>query len=278
MRNPDLGRSLVYGLVALALLLTAHGTYFAIEQRKDQQYLQSIVLPTIAKGDEEKVLLSTLVASFDLPPHRGRGNASNYGIKHPGLKALGPPASLVHVHGGHCGRRTRLMIALLALNDIPARKVHLINEQFLEFHHSHRYVHAVVEAKIDERWVIADPLFNMVYRNSSGDLATLQDIRNDPLTFTRGVAEADTTYAPYPVELYTYDNYRNFIWNSIPGGELFYSMLEALAGEEHAKQIAGPRTLEQPLLLMAWVSFLGAGVLCFLAAAIHFRRRIRRQS
>lgn len=150
------------------------------------------------------------------------------------------------------------MISILALKDIPAHKVHLINSRYEEFNHSHKYVHAVTEAKIDGRWVVADPLYNVVFRKASGEPASIEDIRRNDAIFTKGIAKADTRYASYHAELYTYDEYRKFIWNSIPGGEVLYGWLEGLLGENTARQLSWPTIVEQPLRTIAITSYIGA--------------------
>lgn len=261
-----------FALLAAALLFVSHGAYFSYEHAKDARYVEALFS---VEPDEsaERALMRALAVSFDLPPHLGAGNRPNYGISHPLLRALGPPARLVHIHGGHCGRRARLLINILTANGVPAHKVHLSNERYAEFSHSHHYVHAVVEAWIDGHWVVVDPLYNLAFTTPAGDLAGLDEIRGDRSLFESGVSRADTRYTRYYEELYTYDEYRKFIWNSLPGGEALFAVLENLFGPERARDIRTPLILEQPLRAVAWGSY-ATGSFSMLAALFVWRRRV----
>lgn len=265
-------------LAGFALLLLGHGTYFLVGHLAALTYLKEEVMPRVVGPSQEDILESALFVAFSIPPHRGAGNAPDYGIRHPILRVLGPSADVIHMKGGHCGRRARLLMAILEQYDIPARKVHLINDRFAEFSHSHRYVHAVVEARIDGKWVVADPLYNIIYRTAQGDLASLQEIQGDrKRVFFAIIAEADTLYSPYYAELYTFDRYRKFIWNSFPGGEQLYEWLEKVIGLERARELSGPAVIEKPLLAIAVASYAVASVLLFgtLRACGVTRRKMR---
>jgi hypothetical protein len=264
--NPlqNIKRIMPWLLGGFALLLFGHGTYFLVGHLAALGYLKEEVMPRVDGQSEAEILESALFVAFDIPPHRDAGNAPDYGIQHPILRVLGPSADLIHMKGGHCGRRARLLMAILEQYDIPARKVHLINDRFAEFNHNHHYVHAVVEARIDGEWVVADPLYNIIYRTPQGALASLRDIQQDrERVFLATIASADTLYSPYFAELYTFDQYRKFIWNSFPGGEQLYELMENVIGPERARELPGPAVIEKPLLAVAGASYAAASVLFF---------------
>lgn len=252
-----------YVLLIGSLCLLIHGIYFSHAQRSDERYLRETVLPAVSGTTEVQALLDALGAAFRIPPHRGPASSTSYNISHPILSALGPPASLIHQQGRHCGRRARLLISILELKGIPAHKVHLINTRFTEFNHSHMYVHAVREAKINGRLVIADPLYNIVFQNNSGELASLAEIQREPgSVFKEGINLSDTRFSPYYSELYnTYDDYRKFIWNSFPFGEPVYEWLESWLGDERARELTVLPLIERPLQAIVAASYAGATVL-----------------
>ena len=69
-------------------------------------------------------------------------------------------------HGGICGHRSLLLITALRTYGIPARKLLLVSAD-------HQFcTHVVVEARIDGKWRVLDPLFGYVFRRADGELAT----------------------------------------------------------------------------------------------------------
>ena len=260
---------LAASLAVIALALLGHGVYFLGEHRAERQYLQSQISEFPEGADNQAFLKFALGKSFDIPPHRSPDSAPDYNIRHPLMSALGPSASMIHQHGGHCGRRSRLLVALLNEQGLSARKVHLINDSFLDFGHAHHYVHAVVEVEMDGQWVVLDPLYNIAFQNPSGQLASLHDIRNDPENiFWPTVREADTQFSPYYEELYQYGQYRKFIWNSFPGGERVYELLVVMIGADRARDIPTPAWIENPLRTIAAMSLTGALIFAFGAIAL----------
>jgi hypothetical protein len=247
--------------LALSLTMLGHGLYFSHQQALDDRYLEREVLSHIDASAGEALLGQALSAAFTIPPHLPPAPPTDYGLKHPLLAVLGPPAGLIHQLGGHCGRRSRLLLTILEKRGVPAHKVHLISGRFEEFGHASEYVHAVVEARLAEGWVIADPLYHILYRRANGELAGLSDIRSDEGIFREGIQGADTRYDRYFNELYRYDEYRKFIWSSLPMGDRIYSTLARVAGTRAINDWPGPRLLEAPLKLIALLSYFGAGTL-----------------
>lgn len=246
------------GLLVAAVLLTGQGSYYAVKDYQEHRFVREVLVAPIEQLPPGKRLEQTLRVAFQIPPHKPPAPAPDYGLSNPALRVLGPPASLIQQNGGHCGRRSRLLIALLAEQAIPARKIHLINQDYHRFGHASEYVHSVVEAKIGDRWAVLDPLYNIIYRNSDGSYASLEDIRANPEVFRRGLASADTRFTPYYPTLYTYTQYRKFIWSSLPGGNLLYGILERLVSPDRAREIPTPAVLESPYAAMVLLSFSGA--------------------
>lgn len=144
--------------------------------------------------------------------------------------------------GGGCSQRSALLIEVLAAYGIPARKLLIgLTESYA--------MHVVVEALIDGKWRVLDPLFGYAYRRDDGELATAADLQKDPELVAR-VVRADQRPFPmrYRLESFNYRAVTRFNWFRSP---------VTLALRDHfgpaADQWAPPALLNRPLLLVATV-------------------------
>jgi len=253
-RRTLLGR----GLAGTGLALLLHGGYYAVQWYREDRIIDGRMLTQVTSVPPEQRLEHSLRVAFNIPPHKSPAPAPDYRLANPLLKVLGPPASRIYESGGHCGRRARLLIVLLGKQGIPARKIHLVNQNYARFGHASEYVHAVVEAKVQDRWIVLDPLYNIIYRRRDGSYATLEEIRADSQVFQRGLASADTTFSPYYPTLYTFGDYRKFLWSSIPGGRSVYDLVAGAIGPDRAREIPTPLMLETPYPTLVLISLSGA--------------------
>lgn len=243
-------------LFILISILFSHGVFYTLMDYREDLFLKQNFLSKIHYEKEEYILLAFLQLSFNLPSHKLPGNPPKYNLLNPLLKTLGPPSMLIAAKGGHCGRRSRLLINLLHKKNIMARKVHLINQNYKKYGHSHEYVHAVVEAFVNGSWVIADPLYNIVYMNENSEMATLNEIQSNQKIFKEGIRRANTKYVDYLEDLYTYNEYRKFNWNSLPWGNAIYLFLTKKIGVKRVDMLPTPYILEKPYLCLEITSFL----------------------
>lgn len=101
--------------------------------------------------------------------------------------------------GGGCSQRSALLVAVLDAYGIPSRKLLIgLTDEYAG--------HVVVEALLDGKWRVLDPLFGYVYRKDNGELATADDLHENPELVAR-VARADTNPFPIPYRLDAF-NYR----------------------------------------------------------------------
>jgi len=156
-----------------------------------------------------------------------------------------PSARDVVKYGGHhtgsCGSYSRVVVALLSQVDIPARVMILRDE-------NDRSLHAVVNARIDGRWRVADPLYGIVFTKPDGGLATADDLRKDRDLF---LANANRNPS-YPIDVFTYDNFALMNWRKIPVVlPAVREVLAAAIGEQRTASIARPRIWMYPLAAFA---------------------------
>jgi hypothetical protein len=93
-----------------------------------------------------------------------------------------------------CGTATNAFINLARSNGLSVRRLLLLTPE-------RRAKHVVAEVLIDGRWVIADPSFRVLLRDSKGRLLTREELRN-PTIF----AEAISMVPNYPPE-YSYETF-----------------------------------------------------------------------
>jgi hypothetical protein len=172
---------------------------------------------------------------------------------------LKPGAWQVYRWGSDCAGASRLMIRLLAALGIEASKLGLHDEQGIGRH-------AVVEARVDGRRVIADPLHGIVYPLPDGRLATAADLARQPDLARRFLKpDEDPMIA-------NFKDARTINWSKIPVVmPLVYKGLHATLGDR-VNHLPRPGIVETPKMLSATL-FGGLGLLfLFPPVAVGLRR------
>lgn len=163
---------------------------------------------------------------------------------------------------GQCGSHSAVVIAMLRMRGVPARPLLLCNDRG-------RVVHTVVEADIDGRWVVADPTFDVVFRNRDGRLATRAEIAADPARFHAQVDGVRNYLPEYDYDLVTLMN-----WNKLPVVfPLVRRGLELTLGPERTERIAKPLLWLRPRASYGLLCLLGAMTSGVLAARTKRRTR-----
>jgi hypothetical protein len=91
-----------------------------------------------------------------------------------------------------CGTATNAFLNLARSNGLSARRLLLLTAD-------NEAKHVVAEVLIDGRWVVADPAYRILLRDTKGHLLTREEVRNPVV-----LAEATTAVPNYPKE-YTYE-------------------------------------------------------------------------
>jgi hypothetical protein len=93
-----------------------------------------------------------------------------------------------------CGTATNAFLNLARSSDLQARRLLLLTPD-------RNTKHVVAEVQINGRWIVVDPTYRVILRNTAGEMVTRSDLKN-PQTF----AEVTGKIAGYPAE-YDYQNY-----------------------------------------------------------------------
>lgn len=179
------------------------------------------------------------------------------------------PGALQAYHWGtDCAGAARLMIRMLKALGIKASKLGLYSEN--------SGGHAVVQASVDGRWVIADANHGYVYPLPDGRLATVADLARNPDLARRHLKPFENPL------IADFSNTRTMNWEKIPLVMPFaYQALHRLIGDR-VDRIPRPAFAELPKLMMA-VIFFTLGALLLLPPAylttryfrhIHLRERL----
>lgn len=166
-------------LLLLAILAAAYSVAWEYSTRRYLRGFSDAIVP-VAGSPEEKIeavlhWMTNGPSRRDAPPAgslRDPTETLNY-------------ASLLKV----CGSATNAFLNLADSAGLSSRRLLLLDPR-------HRTVHVVAEVLVDGRWVVVDPAFRTILRDSSGNMLTRQQLA-DPATLaaaTAGIPGYDPSY------------------------------------------------------------------------------------
>ena len=165
---------------------------------------------------------------------------------------------------GGCGSSSSVVLALLGGAGLRSRSLILCDERG-------RRVHAVVNAEIDGRWAVADPLYGIVFTRSDSTLATAEELRDDRGLFLENARR----HPSYPAGVFNYDNFALMNWKKVPVVlPAVRWALSRIIGEERTASISRPKLWMYPFPAFA-VAFTAFTVV--LAGAVRLRRSKNRR-
>jgi hypothetical protein len=116
-----------------------------------------------------------------------------------------------------CGTATNAFLNLSRSAGLDSRRLLLLMPD-------HTTKHVVAEVPIDGRWVVIDPSYRLMFRDSDGRLLTRKELQN-PAVF----AQATSAVAKYPPE-YTYERFAHVRVSRLPlAGAGIRWLLDAIA-------------------------------------------------
>ncbi len=140
--------------------------------------------------------------------------------------------------------------------------------------------HILLEAKIDGRWAVLDPLFDLSFRKPDGKLASFAEVSRDWDQFRQQVPESRRTAPPtseryYDTAMYDYSDVRGTNWNKVPVlMPAVRRLLVWVIGEERTKYIS----------LRSWVYdinevyLVASSIAYLLVLLLHWRRWRKRRT
>lgn len=179
----------------------------------------------------------------------------------PIFRFLRPTPRQIAESQGDCADKSRLLITLLRLHDVPASKVALHDAEGISRH-------AVVEAEIENNGkMVMDAVYGLYFPADNGYHHS-RDIQKDENILRNRVAQLvelgeDQLRPPlerYPYHKYTYINPRSINWEKSFITRTIYSVLRIVMGDRVDK-IERPFFVERPALMLLIVSlFAQAGI------------------
>lgn len=149
-------------------------------------------------------------------------------------------------HGGFCGNKARLLVSLLEIENIPARISYIYNDRASSDPKIRQpYVTAFTEVDIGGRWIVADPLLGIVFRNVEGRPATALDLAEN--------LQLVVNQAPhwYKTDVFDYQDIRGIRWSKFPAGEPIRDVLAALKSTRWVNALHYPYWVQRPNLVIA---------------------------
>jgi hypothetical protein len=247
-------------IAALVLALGAAGLQAA--HQADVRYMAALtrrVDAGRALTDSERVEVYVDYAIHHLRQPR-LGELHPWGVKlyymvnpmHPG------PADVVRWgadYRGPCGSYSRVVHTMLNQHRVPNRVVLLQDDRG-------RPIHTVLEVRVNDRWVVTDPSFGLVFHRRDGALATRADLAADP-----GLLQAEVDSLPSYDPRYDYSSTTLLNWQKIPVVlPAARALLVALLGETRVAGITRPDIWIWPRELLAAVFLLASSAFAGVAA------------
>ncbi|MGH1362046.1 MAG: hypothetical protein ACRBF0_00725 [Calditrichia bacterium] len=168
----------------------------------------------------------------------------------PIFRFLRPTPRQIAVSQGDCADKSRLLITLLRLHDVPASKVALHDAEGVSRH-------AVVEAEIENNGrMVMDAVYGLYFPADSGfyhsrDLQKDESLLRDRVAHLVDLGE-DVLRPPlerYPYHKYTYMNPRSINWEKSIVTRIAYSVLHVFIGDK-TDTIERPFFVERPAIML----------------------------
>lgn len=250
--------------LALSTLFLCTGLYLLTEYRSDVRELRQFAQQHVDVGQ----LPSQIIQTLNKAVYDTQGFAKNRGYFL--WPALGPtPVQVLH-EGGDCADKSRLLAALLRELGIPSTLVMLYPCSDCQPNHT------VVEARYEAGWMVADPVFDIVFPALGGGYhgvsklsagSSILSTRLRELALERGPGDKINHYATDLI--YNHPRTINFDKNGLMRSAAW--MLRQFDIDSY--RIPRPHLLENPKLVLLQGAVVG--FVLFLAAALGFQWLIR---
>ncbi|MDB4056852.1 hypothetical protein N9522_00695 [Candidatus Thioglobus sp.] len=163
-----------------------------------ERIIERVVKPEYS---QEKNSIALLQASYDLLHPRlvfFDGKGDHLGIRDKFFRS----SDIQLLDGGACGTHVHVLARLLQKINIPVRIAQMECKK--------KYgCHIVLEAYINNKYMVMDPLFNLTFKNKNGTFASFDEVKNNWDYFTAQLPKAYD-------RMYAYEGVRYTNWDKIP--------------------------------------------------------------
>jgi hypothetical protein len=211
---------------------------------KDTFLLQSLKMTYELLHERQAIFENAPIATID-------GNFSFYSVRKDLMAAKGA-----------CGSNAKVLARILKANDCDVRIGQmLVNNKYGG--------HIVVETKINNRWIIVDPLYNLYFTNPDGSLASFKQVNSNWEYFKKQVPQG------YNYN-YNYAGIRYANWNKIPIlTPLIKKSLDLIMGKDAADHLSiRPKVLRVHHFLFVFGSWFYAVLSLFTFWLIYKRQKV----
>jgi hypothetical protein len=259
-------RIAIITLFLCAALAGGACVYYVVDYVGEQRALVAFLdsrLDNVPEGDVVALLDDLTAYMKTLPSDETTARVEYLNPLYPFMRAR--PIDVLRL-GGYCGNKSRLLIALLHLQGIPARLAYIYNPEAVGLGRIRQpYITAFVEVEVDRRWIVVDPFLGFVYRNAGAAPAIAAELAMDPSLIAR---QAPPWFDP---AIYHYRDIRGIRWTKTPAGETLRAALVRLVSEQWVGTLHYPHWVQRPNLVFALLG--GISSLLCLAAGLWIRRR-----
>jgi len=219
-------------LLGVAVLLAAYSAVWEYSTRRYLKGFSDAIAPASSQPTEKIEAILNWMAHG--PARRPTGADPSVPDRDP-TDTLNY-ASLLSV----CGSATNAFVNLADSTGLPARRLLLLDEL-------HLTKHVVAEVRVDNRWIVVDPVFRLIPRGAQGQPLTRQELANP------AVLAAATQGVPKYLPEYTFDRTAHIRISRIPViglrlGRLLRSLLPSLEDSTALSLLLERESLE-------WLSF-----------------------
>ena len=175
-------RTLWLSINVLLLLAVVAAAYSVLWEYSTQRYVKGFSDAVIPASGTPEEKIEAILRWMSNGPSR-RETAPNGSLRDP-TETLNY-ASLLKV----CGTATNAFINLADSAGLPSRRLLLLDA-------SRSTMHVVAEVHVDGRWIVVDPAFRTILRDSAGRTVTRKQLgdRSTFLVATGGIPDYDPTY------------------------------------------------------------------------------------
>lgn len=238
--------------MGLALLFTGISVYALVDRYLDDRVLRESLAGQIISKPGTGLFIEEM--NSWVYAQRGFRKNDHYFL----WKGLGPTPRQVFEYGGDCADKSRLLSHLLHLNDVDSSLVTLFGCAGCG------PTHVVVEARYQHGWMVADPVFDLVFPDDEFTYHGVDDLRRNPEILPRRLAELRQTpgrsakIVHYRRERETYDHARHLNWEKFPWSRAVAAGLRRIGIDP--ERLRRPQLLEDPQLLVGITFAAAAGL------------------